>query len=312
LRDLPLPPVPRYAVQSAKLRPVEAGQDPALVTLTLRASGEVRVVHGNKDVHDAVSAAVREANEGKEEVKEEGEKAKEDEAKDEKAEEVKAKEGEETKEEEKEDKKAEGEEAKKADEAKEEEKKETPAGVAEPEEKDGLWKINLQPTNAEGAVKTLSEKERVQILAGVLKRLIGVGWEVLTTGELTVTEGYELFTWILKKSTTPLADAEVAAIVLQPEGEAKVEVVSEEKQPQVNNALKRALENTKDENGDEKDDPECAFSFELGEDFGENDVPASRLVLELSHLLFCRQWKLVATAPMPGSRHEVLFYCRYK
>jgi len=176
LRDLPLPPVPRYAVQSAKLRPVEAGQDPSLVTLTLRKNGDLRVVHGNRDVHEAVSAAVKEANEGKEgeeeakpkeekpdreegegQTKEEGEKAEEKKEEGTKEEEEKGEsEAKKKTEEEDRDKKEE------AEEAKEEEKKEPAAGIAEPEEKDGLWKINMQPVGGEG-IKTLTEKERIQV-----------------------------------------------------------------------------------------------------------------------------------------------------
>ncbi len=177
----------------------------------------------------------------------------------------------------------------------------------------------------------------------ILEGLICSGWEVLTTGEMTVTSGCELFTWILKKSTTPLAEADVVAVAIangDDSNNSKItaEVVAPREQLQVNNVLKNAADSVsppsdgddKKENEDgekkdgeneddkrksvlSKDDPECPPTVELHKSFASGDegaVLTSKLLLELSHLLFCRQWKLVATAPTPYSRHEVLFFCR--
>ena len=41
-----------YSLQSVDIKPTE--EHPGLVTLTLRVTGEVRVVHGNKDIYEAV------------------------------------------------------------------------------------------------------------------------------------------------------------------------------------------------------------------------------------------------------------------
>ena len=58
-----------------------------------------------------------------------------------------------------------------------------------------------------------------------------------------------------------------------------------------------------------RDDPQCPhrFNFEILAKSGQNtrDKAAnSRLVLEIAHLLFCRQWKLVAKATLPKSRES--------
>ncbi len=328
----------RYSLQSVKLRPVE--QDPTLVSLTLRASGEVRIVHGTREIFDAVRKAVaadekKQAKEEEEKKEGEGEEKKEEEGKekkDEKKEEdapkdegEKKEEGkaeEKTDEEKPKEEKKEGEEDKAKEELQQHKEKE-----AENNEKNGLWKISLQPSGGEG--EEMSDKDKLLALCKILEGLTRAGWEVLTTGELTVTSGCELFTWILKKSTTPLVDAEVAAVAVAPE-ELKVEVLG--RQPQVNNVLKQAIENVDPGNEEKKkkdgeaetearqqksaatmDDPDCPSSFDLHQGYKGGDdgaVLASKLVLELSHLLFCRQWKLVATAPMPSSKHEVLFFCR--
>ena len=73
----------------------------------------------------------------------------------------------------------------------------------------------------------------------MLENLIKLGWEVLSTGDLTTTPGYELVTWILKKSSTPpLGDANVVAVTFDQE---KVKVWSKKANIQVNNAIQRAI-----------------------------------------------------------------------
>ena len=67
-----------------------------------------------------------------------------------------------------------------------------------------------------------------------------------------------------------------------------------------------------------RDDPKCPseFSFEslaLKEPKVAQKVLNSKLVLEIAHLLFCRQWKLIAYSPLPSTPKgsiEVLFFCR--
>ncbi len=56
-----------------------------------------------------------------------------------------------------------------------------------------------------------------------------------------------------------------------------------------------------------RDDPDCGPCFSMG----SKHVDVARLVLEMTQLLFCRQWRLVATAKTPfGGQHETLFFCR--
>ena len=68
-----------------------------------------------------------------------------------------------------------------------------------------------------------------------------------------------------------------------------------------------------------RDDPKCPseFTFEslaLKEPKVTQKVLNSKLVLEIAHLLFCRQWKLIAHSPLPSNKPkssiEVLFFCR--
>lgn len=152
-----------------------------------------------------------------------------------------------------------------------------------------------------------------------------------------MTTGCELFTWILKKSTTPPADAEVAAVVLLPGDELKARVVAPDAAASnaASNVLRQAIagvappdQEEKKKEGEEEaakeekrqskvpaDDPDCPAVFDLPAAFGSKEGSAgsaltSKLVLEVSRLLFCRQWKLVATAPLPLSRHEALLFCR--
>ena len=68
-----------------------------------------------------------------------------------------------------------------------------------------------------------------------------------------------------------------------------------------------------------RDDPKCPseFAFDslaLKEPKVAQKVLNSKLVLEIAHLLFCRQWKLIAHSPLPSTDPkgslEVLFFCR--
>lgn len=184
-----------------------------------------------------------------------------------------------------------------------------------------------------------------------MENIICSGWEILAASEFTNTPGFELATWVLKKSTTPLTDAAVTAIVFS-EASNTVEVVGPQNQPQVNNVVKQAAENVtpkakegekkeekkeeeeekKDEEkadepkevetaeeGDDKpkvakpskDDPNCPTSVTFQMKDKSSAVLLSKLVLELSHLLFCRQWKLISTLPLASAGdQEVLFFCR--
>ena len=218
-----------------------------------------------------------------------------------------------------------------------------------------------------------------------------------SSSDVTTTPGFELVTWILKRSSTPLTNPEVVSVAFTSAN--KVEVISPKSQVQVNNVLKTAInkvtkvevkdklpdlvketenvdneekpegnkieeldkneeeENKKEEEDPEKkeedkekkeeenkdkkeevkeeevvkevvhkvqqgqvgkDDPECPSTFEidnnlLNSDAGGGRVIASRIVLEATHLLFCRQWKFVASVRLPfGSAEvrDVLLFCR--
>ncbi len=156
-----------YSLQSAKMRPVEA--DPALVTLTLRTSGEIRIVHGNKDIFDAVKKAVaikeevkkEEEKESKKEGEEEPKKEEEEDKDNKKEDEEKKEEG---KDEKKEEKKEEGDEKEKTDEKKEEaasakETKQHKDWEEENNEKNGLWKTTLLPSGD----NEMTEKDKLLV-----------------------------------------------------------------------------------------------------------------------------------------------------
>ncbi|XP_040564906.1 uncharacterized protein [Lepeophtheirus salmonis] len=66
-----------------------------------------------------------------------------------------------------------------------------------------------------------------------------------------------------------------------------------------------------------QDDPDCPSEFELwGSPWrptkDSERVQSRLLVIELIHSLFCRQWKLVTTCGnlLPSSSHDTLFFCR--
>ncbi len=67
-----------------------------------------------------------------------------------------------------------------------------------------------------------------------------------------------------------------------------------------------------------RDDPKCPseFTFEPLKDDSESTskVLASKLALEIAHLLFCRQWKLVCNSSLPNGNSknpiEILYFCR--
>lgn len=61
-----------------------------------------------------------------------------------------------------------------------------------------------------------------------------------------------------------------------------------------------------------RDDPQCPSEFTYKEE-QEGGLLCSQLVLEIAHLLFCRQWKLICHSTLPSSdsnQMEVMFFCR--
>jgi len=71
-----------------------------------------------------------------------------------------------------------------------------------------------------------------------------------------------------------------------------------------------------------RDDPKCPSEFKFdplqiskeegSEPKTDNKILCSRLVLEIAHLLFCRQWKLICHSSLPyqKSQMEVFYFCR--
>ena len=49
-----------------------------------------------------------------------------------------------------------------------------------------------------------------KLLEGVVKS----GWEVVSSAEFTTTPGFELVTWVFKKSVTPIGDGNGAVVAL--------------------------------------------------------------------------------------------------
>ena len=78
-----------------------------------------------------------------------------------------------------------------------------------------------------------------QLSCDVLENLILAGWEVSSSSDLSVTPGFELVTWFLKRSSTPLTEAEVACIAFTEAG--KLEIVSSKAQTQVSDVVKAAI-----------------------------------------------------------------------
>jgi len=195
----------------------------------------------------------------------------------------------------------------------------------------------------------------------ILETLIQSGWEISTSCVTTVTPGFDVGSYFLKKSSSPpLHNAQVAAVVID-EINGKVEVLSHrrgEKHVDINNAVHRAVLKTqllsatpsrtatpssrcstnlakeieaelklseKVEAGSEakvpikkfakpmfnksaRDDPKCPSEFafptlraseENVEQKVRDKVQCSRLILEIAHLLFCRQWKLICHSSLP-------------
>ena len=58
-------------------------------------------------------------------------------------------------------------------------------------------------------------------------------------------------------------------------------------------------------NKNARDDPKCPSEFKFETLASENvqkladKITCSKLVLEIAHLLFCRQWKLICHSPLP-------------
>ena len=111
----------------------------------------------------------------------------------------------------------------------------------------------------------------------------------MTSGKFTSTPGYELVTFVLKRNATPLNNADVAAVVLDDDEDATV--VSENHFNEVEDILNSA-----------KTKSEESSSAEKSKTF------ASSFILELSQLLFCRQWKLISSCNTP--KGTKLFFCR--
>ena len=200
----------------------------------------------------------------------------------------------------------------------------------------------------------------LQFACQVLERLIKQGWEVIASPVVTTTPGFEFCSWIFRKSKTPpLHNAQVASLVIS---KSKVSVVGNNKQVQINNAVRGAIkkcvedkqasispikrctpasedvddqmedlrensktpvlpESSKQTIGrlfgakatykDVKDDPDCPEEFEAPG--GNGGFESSNFILEVVHILFCRQWKLIADAVLPKTdcqQVEAYFFCR--
>ena len=266
-----------YSLQSVDLKPIE--QDPGLVSLTLRHSGEIRVVHGNKDVHSAVEKAFEGRGDNKGQAEQQPGK---------------------------------------------ESTNESSVVTAGEQSKSGVWIFRGENGIFEG-------KNGIECCCELLENLVRSGWEVIASGKFTTTPDFEIVTWMLKKSVTPLDNAEVAAVAFT-DDKRKIRVLSRNPQVQVNNVVHRALEavcpsskketdeqeekdeaeEDKDKDKDQKtvskqnkDDPDCPSDFDIKESGG--DCSQSRICLEIAHLLFCRQWKLIASLPFGDD--EAVFYC---
>lgn len=81
----------------------------------------------------------------------------------------------------------------------------------------------------------------------ILESLIQNGWEIGTSCLPSISVGYDLHSFFLKKNSAPaLNNAQVAAVVID-EHEGRVEVLSHrrgEKQVDINNAVQRAVKKT--------------------------------------------------------------------
>jgi hypothetical protein len=75
----------------------------------------------------------------------------------------------------------------------------------------------------------------------ILESLIRYGWEIITSGRTTTTPGFEYITWVFKSGTTAvLYNAEVVSLVI---GETSGSLKVVPSNPQINNAVKRAIDN---------------------------------------------------------------------
>ncbi len=104
------------------------------------------------------------------------------------------------------------------------------------------------------------------MLCRVLERLIGCGWEVLATTEVSLN--CELFTWMLKKSSTPLQqDVEVVAFTFTQPDVVEVITGNQELQSSFNNAIRQAVLNIEPQDDlKEEKKPEVETN---GDDTGE-------------------------------------------
>ena len=53
-----------------------------------------------------------------------------------------------------------------------------------------------------------------QLAAKLLEGVVKSGWEVVSSAEFTTTPGFELVTWVFKKSVTPIGDGNGAVVAL--------------------------------------------------------------------------------------------------
>ena len=81
----------------------------------------------------------------------------------------------------------------------------------------------------------------------ILESLVQSGWEIGTSCLPSVSLGYDVHSFFLKKNSAPaLHNAQIAAVVLD-EDQGRVEVLSHrrgEKQVDINNAVQRAVKKT--------------------------------------------------------------------
>jgi hypothetical protein len=312
-----------YSLQSVTMKP-PAKDAGGLVSLTLRLPGEIRVVHGNDDFHGTVKKYVTGAHES--------------------------------------------------------------ANPDTAKEKNGAWTWNVSGCD-------FKDRQGVVVSVKLLEGIVKGGWEVISSADFTTTPGFELVTWVFKKSSTPLGadNGEVAAVFLSPpnyievvgvtegnklddvlqealggkylsarEEKKEVVVADTEKAEPIKEKIVDDVEAPKEEkkkeeeegekkeddkNEDEKKEPAAAIEEKPKQEGDakpaakkeaaeEPEKPSitfptlnidmnhlnsetsnafrSKLVLELIHVLFSRQWKLIATAHLPcaGSKHEAMFFCK--
>ena len=216
--------------------------------------------------------------------------------------------------------------------------------------------------------------KNVNVLQGmcwILESLIQNGWEIGTSCLPSISVGYDIHSFFLKKNSAPaLNNAQVAAVVID-ELQGKIEVLTHrrgETQVDINNAVQRAVKKTQHLdtpnkrrskgssaasgrcsssemakeietelhksletlvenkklptvksfarpmfNKKARDDPQCPseFKFESLANSREAKVAQkvlnSRLILEIAHFLFCRQWKLIAQSPVPLTAKRYAF-----